>query len=110
MFEQEMELEKRNSSILPLLLMVTLIVGIAGVALYFVLWSRTELTTAQVTPIVLAGLEYQGPATLHFATGAVEGQTPLDPRYRVLHTNGVTSFSALIARVNNAVVVRLPVD
>jgi hypothetical protein len=88
MFEQELEMEKKSSSILPLLLMVTLIVGIAGVALYFVLWSRTTLTTAEVTPIVLAGLERQGPATLHFSTGAVEEQTPLDPRYRLLEKAG----------------------
>ena len=36
MFEQELELEKRSSSIVPLLLIVTLIVAIAGVSLYFV--------------------------------------------------------------------------
>ncbi len=88
MFEQEIELEKKSSSILPLLLMVTLIVGIAGVALYFVLWSRTTLTTAEVTPIVLAALERQGPATLHFSAGEVEDQTPVDPRYRLLEKAG----------------------
>jgi hypothetical protein len=35
---------------------------------------------------------------------------PLDARYRAMHSRGVTSFSELIARVNDAVVVRLPVD
>lgn len=51
MFEQELELEKRSSSIVPLLLIVTLIVAIAGVSLYFVLESRRVLTTAEVSPV-----------------------------------------------------------
>jgi hypothetical protein len=88
MFEQELELEKKSSSILPLLLLVTLIVGIAGVSLYFVLWTRTELSTAEASPIVLAALERQGPATLHFSTGALDNQTPPDPRYRLLAKEG----------------------
>jgi len=88
MFEQELEMEKKSSSIIPLLLMVTLIVGIAGTSLYFVLWSRTELKMADVSPIVLAGLDHQGPATLHFATGMVEDQATPDPRYRLLEKQG----------------------
>jgi hypothetical protein len=88
MFEQELEMEKKSSSIVPLLLIVTLIVGIAGASLYFVLWSRTELKTAEVNPIVLAALERQGPATLHFATGMVEDQAIPDPRYRLLEKQG----------------------
>lgn len=34
----------------------------------------------------------------------------LNPRYRPLHSRGVTSFSALIARVNDGIVVRIPVE
>jgi len=88
MFEREIEMEKKSSSILPLLLLVTMIVGIAGVALYFVLWSRTELKAAEVSPIVLAALDRQGPATLRFSTGEVEDQTAPDPRYRLLEKEG----------------------
>ena len=98
MFEQELELEKKNSSILPLLLMVTLIVGIAGVALYFVLWSRTTLASAEASPIVLAALERQGPATLHFSTGKVEDQTPADPRYRLLEKEGYIKIGKAAGR------------
>jgi hypothetical protein len=36
--------------------------------------------------------------------------TPLDSRHRAMHSAGVTSFSALIARVNDSIVVRVPVD
>jgi len=34
----------------------------------------------------------------------------LNPRYRPLHSRGVTSFSALIARANGRIVVRIPVE
>jgi len=46
MFEQEIEMEKRTSSIVPLLLIVSLIVAVVGVSIYFVIQSRRVLTTA----------------------------------------------------------------
>jgi hypothetical protein len=88
MFEQEIEMEKKSSSIVPLLLIVVLIIGIAGTALYFVLWSRTELKAADVNPIILAALDRQGPATLQFTAGMVENQYSPDPRYRLLEKQG----------------------
>jgi hypothetical protein len=91
MFEQELELEKRNSSIVPLLLIVTLIVAIAGVSLYFVLESRRVLTSAEVSPVLLASIERQAPITLHFATGLLKSevdQKPRDPHYRLLEKQG----------------------
>lgn len=91
MFEQELELEKRTSSIVPLLLIVALIVAIAGVSLYFVLESRKVLTSAEVSPVLLAGIEGQPPVTLHFATGllkSVVDQKPHDPHYRLLEKEG----------------------
>lgn len=36
--------------------------------------------------------------------------TPLNGRYRAMHTTGVTSFSALIARVKDGIVVRVPLS
>lgn len=92
MFEQELELEKRNSSIIPLLLIVTLIVAIAGVSLHFVMEARKVLTTAEVSPIVLSSIVAQTPATLHFATGLVKAdvdQKPHDPHYRLLEKEGI---------------------
>jgi len=35
--------------------------------------------------------------------------TPLGARYRPMHSRGVTSFSALIARVKDGIVVRIPI-
>jgi hypothetical protein len=90
MFEQELELEKRESSIVPLLLIVTLIVGVVGVALYFVAESRKVLTMTEATPVVLAALDNQGPATVRFQTGMIDnaGERTPDPRYRLLEKAG----------------------
>jgi len=91
MFEQELELEKRSSSIVPLLLIVTLIVAIAAVSLYFVLDSRKVLTAAEANPIVLASIERQPPVILQFNTGLLKtevDQKPHDPQYRLLEKEG----------------------
>ena len=90
MFEQELELEKKSSSIIPLLLIVTLIVGIAGISLYFVIDSRKVLSAAEASPVILASIEGQPPATLHFTTGllATDSDNPHGPQYRLLEKEG----------------------
>jgi len=88
MFEQELALEKKTSSILPLLLMVTLIVGIAVVSLWFVLETRKVLTKAEASPVLLAGIERQAPAMLRFETGMVEDEAKPEPHYRLLEKEG----------------------
>ena len=40
----------------------------------------------------------------------VADAVPLNPRYHAMHSAGVTSFSKLIARVNDTIVVRVPID
>jgi hypothetical protein len=90
MFEQELAMEKKSSSIIPLLLIVGLIVGIVGVSLYFVVESRKVLSTAEATPIVLALLD-QKPATLRFETGNInadESEKLREPHYRLLEKEG----------------------
>ncbi len=71
MFEQEIELEKQSSSVVPLLLIVGLIVSIVGVSVYFLLENRKVLTLQEATPIVASSLESQTPPTLHFHTGII---------------------------------------
>jgi hypothetical protein len=91
MFEQELAMEKKSSSIIPLLLIVGLIVGIVGVSLYFVVESRKVLSTADATPIVQALLNGQKPATLHFETGNIkadESEKLREPHYRLLAKEG----------------------
>jgi hypothetical protein len=91
MFEQELELEKRTSSVVPLLLIVTLIVAIAGVSVYFVMESRKVLSSAEVSPIVQSNIESLAPVRLRFATGLLKSevdQKPHDPHYRLLEKQG----------------------
>jgi hypothetical protein len=88
MFEEELALEKKSSNVVPLLLIVTLIVAIAGVSLYFVIESQKKLTSAEARPIIQASIERQLPATLKFETGLVEDQTSPDARYRLLEKEG----------------------
>jgi hypothetical protein len=91
MFEQELEMEKKESSIVPLLLIVSLIIAIVGVSLYFVAQSRRVLATAEAAPVVLASLDTQGPAMLHFQTGTIKSsvdEKPRDPHYRLLEKAG----------------------
>jgi len=91
MFEQELEMEKKSSSIIPLLLIVVLIVGIVGVSLYFVIESRKVLSTAEAMPIVLALLNGQKPASLHFETGNIPADVSdklREPNYRLLEKEG----------------------
>jgi hypothetical protein len=92
MFEQELALEKKSSSILPLLLLVGLIVGIVGVSLYFVAESRRVLTAAEATPIVSASLDNQPAPTLRFQTGDLDANVSdkvREPHYRLLEKQGL---------------------
>jgi hypothetical protein len=92
MFEQELEMEKKNSSVVPLLLIVTLILAIVGVAGYFVLQSRKVLSNTEASVIAVSALNAQGPATIRFHTGMVKGSVddkPHDPNYRLLEKAGL---------------------
>lgn len=91
MFEQEIEMEKKTSSIVPLLLIISLIVAVVGVALYFVAESRKVLSTAEAGPVITASLEGQGPATVRFQTGDLKSsvaERTRDPHYRLLGKAG----------------------
>ena len=91
MFEQELEMEKRNSAV-PLLLIVSLILAIVGVAGYFVLQSRKVLTNQEAAEVAASVLKLQGPATVRFHTGIIKSSVadkPHDPHYRLLEKAGL---------------------
>jgi len=92
MFEQELEMEKRQNSVVPLLLIVALILAILGVAGYFLLESRKVLSSAEAGSLAAGVLKAQGPATITFHTGMVKGSVddkPHDPHYRLLEKAGL---------------------
>jgi len=95
MFEQEIEMEKRESSVVPLILIVALILAVVGVAGYFVMESRKTLSVTDATSITDNILKAQGPATLRFHIGMVKANIndkPHDPHYRLLEKAGLVKL------------------
>ncbi len=95
MFEQELEMEKKESSVLPLLLIVAFIIAVVGFAGYYVVQSRKVLSAEEATSIATAVLKNQGPATLKFHTGPVKSSvndSNSDPHYKLLEKAGLIKF------------------
>jgi predicted negative regulator of RcsB-dependent stress response len=69
MFEEELEMEKRESSAIPLLLIVALILMVVGLAGYYFWQSKQVLTSEDATTLVSAALTAQGPAMIHIHVG-----------------------------------------
>jgi hypothetical protein len=92
MFEQEIAMEKQQSSVLPLLMIVALIVSLVGVAVYYVLENRKVLTSEEAVNLVTASLKAQEPVEVHFSTGivteSVDDRTH-NPHYRLLEKAGI---------------------
>jgi hypothetical protein len=92
MFEQEIEMEKRESSVVPLLLIVAMIVVFVGVAGYYVWQNKQVLSAADAGNVITASLKAQGPATVQFHTGLVKAsinEKPQDPHYKLLDKAGI---------------------
>lgn len=95
MFEQEIEMEKKQGSAIPLMLMVGLIVILVGVAGYFVAQSRKVLTKTDAGTAVTNILAAQGPVTVTFHTGMVRdgySESPTDTRYKLLQKAGIITI------------------
>lgn len=97
MFEQELELEKKSSSVVPLLLILALVGVILGTVGYWVVQSKKVLTQQDATTVVTAILKAQGPAVLRFHTGTVKSsinEKPRDPHYKLLEKAGLVKVAA----------------
>jgi mono/diheme cytochrome c family protein len=64
MFEQEIKMEEREASAIPLLLIATLILAIVGTAVHYLWQSKQVLTSQEATTVVDAALDAQGPVTI----------------------------------------------
>lgn len=101
MFEQEIELEKRESSVVPLLLIVTMILVFVGVAGYYIWQNKQVLSTNDAAAVVTASLKAQGPAVVHFHTGFVKAsveERPEAPHYRLLDKAGIIKLGKASGR------------
>jgi hypothetical protein len=97
MFEQELELEKKSSSVVPLLLILALVGVIVGTGAYWFVQSRKVLTQADAATAVTAILKAQGPAVVRFHTGTVKSsinEKPRDPHYKLLEKAGLVKVAA----------------
>ncbi len=97
MFEQELEMEKKESSLVPLLLILCLAGVIVGSIVYWVLQMRKTVTPEQASAVITDFYKKQGPVTLHFHTGAVHAsvnEKPRDPHYRLLEKAGLLKLSS----------------
>lgn len=96
-FEAEVKMEKQ-SSILPLLLLLSLMAAVLGVVAYVVLEirARQPLSAKEAGSVVESILKAQGPAITHFHSGLVMpsvDEKPRDPHYRLLEKAGVVKTS-----------------
>jgi hypothetical protein len=92
MFEQEVELEKSRSSMVPLLLIGALIVIIAGAAGYYIWENQRVMNRYEASSLAIAALNAQGPALIRFHTGVITPSVDLKPRdrnYRLLEKAGL---------------------
>ncbi len=98
MFEAEVQMERR-SSVLPLLLMMSLLAAIVGLAAYvlFQVRAKPQLSAQEASGIVTAALQGRGPAIAHFRTGPVkssaEDKLEDDPNYRLLEKAGIIKLA-----------------
>jgi hypothetical protein len=92
-FEAEVKMEKQ-STILPLLLLLSLMAAVLGVVAYVVLEvrARQPLSAKEAGGVVESILKAQGPAITHFHAGLVMpsvDEKPRDPHYRLLEKAGL---------------------
>lgn len=69
MFEEEMKLEDRSSSVGPILLIVAVCLTIVGTAVYVMLEAHKGMSQAEARQAVAAMLQQHGAATTHFRVG-----------------------------------------
>jgi hypothetical protein len=91
MFEQELEMEEREASAIPMLLIAILILATVGVAGYY-LWQNQQVLTPQEAATVIGAVEAQSPALIQVQVGNVAASVavkPHDPNYRLLEKAGL---------------------
>ena len=96
MFEEELELEKKESSLVPMLLIFCLVAAIVGTVAYFVMQARQKLVPEQAAVVMQKLLDAQGPAVTHFHAGLVKpsvDERPEDPHYTILTKAGVVNIA-----------------
>jgi hypothetical protein len=95
MFEQELEMEQQQSSVVPLILIIAMILAFVGVAGYYVMENRKVMPAVEASDLIAASLKSDGPAIFHFRTGMVVASVqdrPHDANYRLLEKAGLINI------------------
>ena len=98
MFEQEIEMEKRQSAVVPLLLIACLIIAIVGVAGFYVMENRKTMSGQEAATLATDILKGQIAPTVSFHTGMVleaMSENPRDARYRLLDKAGIIKLGKM---------------
>jgi len=106
MFEQELQMEKKSSSVGPLLLVVCLVGLIVGVIGYYAMELRKGLPTETATSLIETDLRSKT-ATVHFRSGKVVSgfdEQAKDPHYKVLEKAGFLKLKNLAWNSNDVTV------
>jgi hypothetical protein len=102
MFEPELEMEQRQASVVPLLLIIAMILAFVGVAAYYVVQNRKVLPTVEASNLIAAALKKDGPVTIQIRAGNVIGSVqdrPHDPNYQLLEKAGLLKIGKDRGRV-----------
>ena len=110
LFAAEIEMEKKTSNLLPIILILGLVIVVGGTIYYFVKGARDVLTVPVATSTISQILQAQGPATVRFSTGTVVqslNEKPNDPHYKLLAKIGIITtkpkgYNSLIVALNPA--------
>lgn len=94
MFEEELELEKKNSSLIPMLLVGAVLCAIGYGIYYFITDTARKLSVEQATPLAQAVVKQMKPPVLDFHTGTVVygmKENPSDPHFKLLAKAGLVT-------------------
>ncbi len=110
LFAAEIEMERKSSNFMPVLLILALVLVVGGTIVYFVKGARDVLTVPVATTAINQMLQEQQPPTIRFSTGTVVSslnEKPLDPHYKLLAKLGIVTtkpkgYNSLIVVLNPA--------
>ena len=95
LFAAEIEMEKKSSSILPLLLVLGLLVVVGGTIFYLIKGAREVLERPAATAAINNILKSQGAASIRFIAGGLissnVNEKAMDPHYKLLAKAGVVN-------------------
>jgi hypothetical protein len=106
MFEQEVEMEQRQSSVVPLLLIIAMILAFVGVAAYYVVQNSKMLAADEASTLISASLKKDGPVTIQLRIGNVVASVqdrPHGPNYQLFQKAGLLTVGKDRGRITPVV-------